>query len=243
MAKDSYWFRHDSSAGRAFRMRKMAHIHGHWGKGIYWDVIEILRDQADYSFDYNDSSLQMLADLIGCKDETKFITWMRDCVQIDLFQLKKGRFFSAILCENMGKWEIKKRNGSEPKSETEAKRKHKIREEDIREQNRIEDKINIESELLTSSIWFESILRSLGLKSLEEVKGWVEKYILEMKAKETFAGRGLKDLKSHCVSWIKIELSKKNKGLPKATDSVYIKPIQRDHEAEAKRIMEKVNGR
>jgi len=102
MAKDSYWFKHDSTAGRGLRMRKMAHIYGHWGKGVYWDVIEILRDQAGYKFDYDDSSLQMLCDLIGCKDEPKFMSWMRDCVQIDLFQVSKGKFFSAILAEFCG---------------------------------------------------------------------------------------------------------------------------------------------
>jgi len=138
MAKDSYWFRHDSTAGRGLRMRKMAHIHGHWGKGVYWDVIEILRDQSNYCFDYDDSSLQMLADLIGCKDVPKFITWMRDCVQLDLLQVQDDKFYSSVLCENMGKWEIKKRNGSEPKSETEAKRKHKRREENIIIEKKIE---------------------------------------------------------------------------------------------------------
>ena len=48
--KDSYWFKHDSTAGRGLKMRKMAHIYSHWGKGIYWDVVEILRDQDCYRF-------------------------------------------------------------------------------------------------------------------------------------------------------------------------------------------------
>ena len=114
--KDSYWFKHDSTAGRALKMRKMAHIHKHWGKGIYWDVIEVLREQSGYTFDYDDTSLQMLSDLIGCKDDAKFITWMRDCVQIGLFEVAEDKFFSAILCENMEVWEKQKRNGSQPKA-------------------------------------------------------------------------------------------------------------------------------
>lgn len=142
MAKDSYWFRHDSTAGRGLRMRKMAHIYGHWGKGVYWDVIEILRDQSNYCFDSDESSLQMLCDLIGCKDEPKFISWFKDCIKIELFLIQDGKFFSEILCENMANWEVKKRNGSEPKakvkrngSESEAKPKHKRREEERREEN------------------------------------------------------------------------------------------------------------
>lgn len=149
MSKDSYWFRHDSTAGRGLRMRKMAHIHGHWGKGVYWDVIEILRDQANYCFDYDDSSLQMLADLIGCKDEAMFMTWMRDCVKLNLFEVSENKFFSAILCENMSKWETKKRNGSEPKAKRQAKRKDKI----------IEDK-RTEEEIIKTVIIFNQFYDS-----------------------------------------------------------------------------------
>jgi len=146
MKKDAYWFKHDSTSGRGLRMRKMAHIYGHWGKGVYWDVIEILRDQSNYSFDADDSSLQMLADLIGCKDESKFITWFRDCVRLELFNLQENKFNSCVLCENMVIWENKKHNGSKggrpkitetitkPITKTKANRNHKIIEE-----NRIED--------------------------------------------------------------------------------------------------------
>jgi len=133
--KDSYWFKHDSSAGRALKMRKMSHIHGHWGKGVYWDVIEVLREQAGYAFDYDDSSLQMLSDLIGCKDEARFITWMRDCIKIGLLYKEGNKFFSSILRENMEVWEKQKRNGSQPK----AKRKPNG---SIRVEESIEDKSN-----------------------------------------------------------------------------------------------------
>lgn len=154
MRKDSYWFRHDSTAGRGLRMRKMAHIYGHWGKGIYWDVIEILRDQSDYSFNYDDSSLQLLCDLIGCKDEVKFINWIKDCVKITLLEVCDNKLFSRILCENMGVWEIKKQNGSKggrpekPKhnltnnlteTKTKANRNHNIIEDNIREEKKKKD--------------------------------------------------------------------------------------------------------
>lgn len=145
--KDSYWFRHDSTAGRGLRMRKMAHIYGHWGKGIYWDVIEILRDQANYCFDSDDSSLQMLCDLIGCKDESRFLSWFKDCVKYELFVVQENKFFSEVLCRNMANWENKKTNGSKggrpPKTETKPNTKPKrklnetIREDNIREDNNI----------------------------------------------------------------------------------------------------------
>ena len=112
MAKDSYWFRHDSSAGRGTRMRKLAFIYGHWGKGVYWDVIEMLRDQANYKYPSDEFDLKMLADLIGCKDDTKFINWFNDCVKYELFVIEKGMFYSEVLCNNMKRWESSKTNGS-----------------------------------------------------------------------------------------------------------------------------------
>ena len=84
--KDSFWFRHDCTAGRALKMRKMAFVYGHWGKGIYWDVIEILRDQEKYRYSSDEFDLRMLCDLIGCKDESKFLNWFNDCLKFELLE-------------------------------------------------------------------------------------------------------------------------------------------------------------
>lgn len=112
MAKDSYWFRHDSTAGRGMRMRKIAFIYGHWGKGVYWDVVEVLRDQENYRYSSDEFDLKMLADLIGCKDDSKFINWFNDCVKFDLLIVDNGEFYSEVLCDNMKRWEASKANGS-----------------------------------------------------------------------------------------------------------------------------------
>ncbi|MEP7358120.1 MAG: conserved phage C-terminal domain-containing protein [Anaerolineales bacterium] len=157
MAKDAYWFRHDAGAGRGTRMRKMQHIYGHWGKGVYWDVIEMLREQDEYKHESDDSSLQMLCDLIGCKDEVKFLNWFKDCIKFELFVEKYGFFMSSVLCENMQKWEQKKASGSEGGKETKRKSSEHsskraanlvantaAKEQDKRiEENRIEDKIRL----------------------------------------------------------------------------------------------------
>lgn len=169
MAKDSYWFKHDSTAGRALKMRKMTFIHGHWGKGIYWDVIEILREQSGYSFSSNENDLQMLAEIIGCKDATKFTNWFNDCVNFELFKIEKGKFFSEILRENMAAWEIKKLNGNqggrpkekpnqnlnnnlnETESVTETKANHNLtdnRNETIRKEKKREEKNNIHDQFI-----------------------------------------------------------------------------------------------
>jgi len=167
MAKDSYWFKHDSSAGRGTRMRKMAFIYGHWGKGIYWDVIEMLRDQDGYEFQNDETSLDMLCDLIGCKDTIKFKNWVNDCIRLDLIQSNETHIYSDVLTENMETWETKKGNGSKggrPKktkpitetiTETKANQNHKRIEENITEDKRID--INS---------FFESLLNGSDLETI-----------------------------------------------------------------------------
>jgi hypothetical protein len=111
MAKDSYWFKHDASAGRGTRLRKLTFIYGHWAKGIYWDVIEQLREQSNYTYPKDEHSLQMLCDLIGCKDFEKFSNWLNDSFKLNLLQSNESSFYSEKLIEIMNEWEKQKNNG------------------------------------------------------------------------------------------------------------------------------------
>ena len=162
--KDSYWFRHDSSAGRGLKLRKIQYLYGHWGKGIYWDVVEILRDSASYSHSAQEFDLRMLADLIGCKDSDKFLEWYQNCVKFNLLAEDKKRFFSPALSRVMGVWDTKKENGKKggrpkkikteikPKlnlneTELKANQNHKIIEHNsILKENKIKEIINIFSQ-------------------------------------------------------------------------------------------------
>lgn len=149
MAKDAYWFRHDSNAGRDVKLLKIAHIHTHWGKGIFWDVIEVLREQLNYCFSSKESDLQILASIIGCSDVPKFLSWYRDCIQIGLFIEDGDKFYSASLISRMKKWETCKDNGGKTSGNKKPKHtqsigypipkaypKHTIRGEEIREDNK-----------------------------------------------------------------------------------------------------------
>ena len=121
--KNSYWFRHDTSAGRGIRIRKIQHIYGHWGKGIYWDVVEILRDQKNYSYPCDDSSLNLLCSLIGCSDIPKFMGWFNDCLKADLlrkneviatseFGVNSVNFYCPALIASMTFMEQQRANGA-----------------------------------------------------------------------------------------------------------------------------------
>ena len=136
--KDSYWFKHDSSAGRDIKLLEIAQIYTHWGKGIFWDVIEVLREQDEYKFKIN--KLQVLCGIIYCNDYVKFQNWYNDCLRVGLFKEVNGYFYSESLLNRMKVWESKKSSGLSPKlkakpkrnrSETEANREDKIREDNI----------------------------------------------------------------------------------------------------------------
>lgn len=147
MSKDSYWFSHDSNAGRDIKLLKIQHIHSHWGKGVFWDVIEVLREQKDYKYPIDDSSLQILCGAIYCQDFTRFKNWFTDCVKVELFEIKDDLFFSNSLIRRMKKWEKQKKNGSKPKRsriEAKAKPNRSIIEEDIIEEKSKEDNITRE---------------------------------------------------------------------------------------------------
>ena len=112
MSKKSFWFKHDASIGRDLNMRKMVFIYGHWGKGVFWDVCEMLCTSIDYKYPNDEFELKLLADLIGCKEEDKFIEWYKKCVELDIFKVEETFFYSPMILEVMEEFERKKNNGS-----------------------------------------------------------------------------------------------------------------------------------
>jgi DNA-binding MarR family transcriptional regulator len=68
--------------------------------------------------------------------------------------------------------------------------------------------------LTQSTIWLENMTRRLSLKNLESAKNWVREFFEEQRA----AGqdkRDLQDAKSHCYSWVKIQIGKNTGEVPK----------------------------
>ena len=112
MSKKSFWFKHDASIGRDLNMRKMVFIYGHWGKGVFWDVCEMLCTSIEYKYPNDEFELKLLADLIGCKEEDKFIEWFKKCVELDIFKVEETFFYSPMILEVMEEFERKKNNGS-----------------------------------------------------------------------------------------------------------------------------------
>lgn len=162
MTSDSYWFRHNANRSRQIDLLKIRAIYDYWGIGLYWSILEYLREQEEYKCDASESGLQLLAGVLFC-EENKFNNYINDCKKYGIFRIESGFLVCDYLLQNMQKWEIKKRNGSErkakpkrngkrnrseivsePISETEANgvanAKHKIIEDKITEDKIIKEK-------------------------------------------------------------------------------------------------------
>jgi hypothetical protein len=168
-----FWFKHDAGAGRDIKLRKIQHIYGHEGKGLFWDVIEILREEDKNVYPSDENSLQMLCDIIGYKDVKRFLNWYNDCKRVELFHEKNGYFFSQSLIERMKYWKSKVLNGKKLKGVTRAKRNRSEIEADRQEyrieyniKNIIEENIRDEYEKTAFHFWkiFKKNIEDQGIK-------------------------------------------------------------------------------
>lgn len=156
MGKDAYWFKHDSNASRDLKLMQIKAIYGLEGIGMFWSVLEVLREQKDYS--WTKSQVQILAKIIDA-DPTRMNNFITDCERIELFLVTDGKIYSRRLCEDMGVWESKRRNRLGKKAaessdlqvkktkverinnENETNQEHERRGEEIKVKKKEEDKI------------------------------------------------------------------------------------------------------
>ena len=103
MSKDAFYFSHDSNARNDQRLLKIRMKHGMEGYGIYFAIVEILREQQDYILTLPD--LPCIAyDLrveIGLIEEIIF--------NYDLFEVDDDRFYSRSLKRRMEKLDEKRK--------------------------------------------------------------------------------------------------------------------------------------
>ena len=103
MSKDAYYFSHDSNARNDQRLLKIRMKHGMEGYGIYFAIVEVLREQQDYILTLPD--LPCIAyDLrveIGLIEEIVF--------NYDLFEVEDDKFYSRSLKRRMEKLDDKKK--------------------------------------------------------------------------------------------------------------------------------------
>lgn len=100
--KDAFYFSHDSNARNDIKIIELRSLHGYEGYGIFWAVIEVLRDQSDWCIRYD--KLSMLSIAIGV-DMHKLKPIIDDMIEIGLLVNNEGNLNSESLTNRMVKYE------------------------------------------------------------------------------------------------------------------------------------------
>jgi len=103
--KDAYYFSHDSNARHDPKLSAVRAKYGWTGYGLYWSIIEVLRDQDNYG--YPNGLLYGLALAIGfdhnspeCEGFT-FDDFVKDLISFGLLKIENDVLFSSSLIQRM----------------------------------------------------------------------------------------------------------------------------------------------
>ena len=105
--KDAYYFSHDSNARNDQRIIKLRRKYGAEGVGIYWMIVEILREQEEYKLGLDDDTIENIAYDLRVEQEI-----LEDIIlHFDLFKREKfedgfGYFYSSSLKRRMEKLDL-----------------------------------------------------------------------------------------------------------------------------------------
>ena len=103
--KDAYYFSHDSNAKNDTKILAMRSDYGMQGYGMYWVIVETLRDEADYTLSLHGNTIKALAMQMNMEYQLvdKFI---KDCIDVyELFESDENTFWSESLLRRMQKLE------------------------------------------------------------------------------------------------------------------------------------------
>lgn len=110
MAKEAYYFSHDSNARSDEKILQLRAEFGWEGYGLYWAIIETLRESSDYSFSSN-AKAGLAISLNTTKEKLNDILEL--CFNESLLIEKDGRFFSESLMTRMEQVDEKRRKRAE----------------------------------------------------------------------------------------------------------------------------------
>ena len=125
--KDAYYFSHDSNARNDQRLMKLRMKYGPEGYGIYFMIIEILRDTKDYKLHYGDVK-SICFDIRD--DEEKVLDVLKN---YSLFEFEGDYFYSKSLSrrmEKLDKIKLKRRESGKIGGKAKASAKQVLENED-----------------------------------------------------------------------------------------------------------------
>lgn len=105
--KDAYYFSHDSNARNDIKIMKLRRVLGMEGYGVYFAVIEMLREQVDYKL-HIDCIKDISYELRVSEEKIKSII-----LSFELFEIDNEMFFSPRLLRSMSALENRRKALSE----------------------------------------------------------------------------------------------------------------------------------
>jgi len=107
MHKDAYYFPHDSNARHDPKILRMRSKYNLQGLGLYWAIIEMMREQEDYRLPIEDGNLDGYALDLHC-DLGLLKDFISDCVNtFSLFDSDGEYLWSSSLLRRMEKFDVR----------------------------------------------------------------------------------------------------------------------------------------
>jgi DnaD/phage-associated family protein len=106
MSKEAYYFSHDSNARNDPKIQAMIGDYGAAGYGVYWFIVEMLREQDNFKLPLKNYVFSAIAMQVQCKDYAKDNAkkFVEDCInEYELFETDGQFFWSNSLIKRMDK--------------------------------------------------------------------------------------------------------------------------------------------
>lgn len=231
MPKEAYYFSHDSNAKDDPKIIKLRIKHGWKGYGIFWALIEMLRDQDSFKMQTDYDSIAF-----ALREDSEIIKSVIS--DFDLFIINDGFFYSKSLLDRMKLKEEKSENArnaaykrwgkEKDANDMQAHSESNAESMQLKESKVKEIKVNEESHneifriLWKNQAWIESLCIKWK-KDAKEVLNHLNEFRLECLAKEELKVTE-KDAKTHFINWVKFN------PFPEAKGYVYNPPSLKSFE-------------
>jgi len=143
LSKEAYYFSHDANARHDPKILAMRGEYGMFGYGVYWLIIEMMREQDEYKLPLKKYIYNAIAMQVQCTDFAKDNAkqFVLECInEFDLFQSDDDFFWSNSLVKRMEK----KNDLSKKRSEAAKKRWDKSHDGGDQEENEKQSNANAE---------------------------------------------------------------------------------------------------
>ena len=131
--KDARYFPHDDNAQNDPKIRALIKKYGMKGYGMFWVIIETMRETRGYKITFKKYVLESFAEQMQCTIE-EIKQFIEDCIEeFELFARDDGFFYSPSLLLRMTKLDTLRFNRQKAAYVMHEKYGHNITEEPIKE--------------------------------------------------------------------------------------------------------------